>query len=735
MRSSSTQDVLAVLRMTGVTLLAWMMVGWTPDRLLPGFDAVLLFFPWLEEVQRNLGQSGAWGVMSFRPLGGAAFAATTGFPWLMQLPLALGVPAWVTVNLAVLVPQVLVGFFAWKVWTHAPCLTPEQAVPTHATPPPWFQQVACAVFFGFMPLVGWRMAHGHLNLLPALPATLAVVHVYLVGARRVTAVAGFLTVFCVVTALQQQSYQLLLYAVVFGTPLVLLHGGVSPARLGVTAACGLVAVLLAAPQLAVMVGYALSEDSARQLSGASVAFGYSVNHLKDWLGSLVLSLEWVKSTQDNPFFLHETNYPMGTLLALGVVVGARGRRGPLVVWLGLVVLVIMVASDVTPFSQMVTALVPGFHAFRVPARALIMVVPLGLALQLADHRAAAAPAPRHLLVTAAFALLVPFLPDVLVELVCVVAVASLLLPRLGLGVPQVMLVVGLAHVGATGQRMPPYLDAARASGLARILGDAVTAQAPDTLSSLERVYLKVQHDRLNLNTGMAAGLGSAVGYGHPARRYLELFHHATAAAHTPGAMVFIVELETVGTQWFLEMYNMGRVASPTAQGLGVATVLPNARAAWVPVLHHVVEDVGAVARWMAESHSGTRDWHATLLQSAGEETVTTSPECAAMRIQDVAGNGEHLWVTVEAHAPSCPLVFATNHLALLAATGTTTRGETIPLRTFVAYGALLGVVVPPEVTRVDVAPQLRHAVLFNALQAAGALLVLAAWVWRVRVRE
>ena len=51
---------------------------------------------------------------------------------------------------------------------------------------------------------------------------------------------------------------------------------------------------------------------------------------------------------------------------------------------------------------------------------------------------------------------------------------------------------------------------------------------------------------------------------------------------------------------------------------------------------------------------------------------------------------------------SCPLTVASNYAELLRAFGDAPGQVARPLRTFPAYGALLGVLVPPGVTRVTI---------------------------------
>ena len=158
---------------------------------------------------------------------------------------------------------------------------------------------------------------------------------------------------------------------------------------------------------------------------------------------------------------------------------------------------------------------------------------------------------------------------------------------------------------------------------------------------------------------------------------------------------------------------------------------PTAGAAWFSAGIEDDATVTDLARALLEGGDATHELVRRTLRVVRSDPALADPievpaGCAEAEVVALERGGDALRLEVRAAAP-CPLVLARNYGTTLTAWDPAGRRA---LRTFPAYGALLGILVPAGTTRVEVRP--RPWPPASGLLAAAAGLVVLAWAVRVR---
>lgn len=686
---------------------------------MSGYDAVMALLPMLRALVVARGDPSA---LAFRPelLGGVALRDTLGPQPLLLVPAALGASATSVLNFATFATQTLFAFFGQRTLGDLSVLL------GRGRPRPAYLVGSGLVFLAFAPFVGWRAGYGHLTLLVGLLPFLAALA--LVAASAVASLNRFLVAAATLTvavSLPFAGQQIVLYGAVFGLPLlaaVHVAGGRAPRFLAVPVLAALSGLLLAAPGLWPMLEHAWSSDALRELGGETVTYSYLTAGPLDWLTSLL----WLapEAGARKAIHLHESNVPFGPILLLLALVPRKGR--PLLVGLAVSAgLAVALASNLRPLSDLLLALVPPLRSFRVPTRALfpaLAVLPL-LALASLPTEASAARGRlllRSLLVGLGLAMALFFAPPPLREILAWgLAVATLVTMR---GVPTrvawlLPLIMGLAggSLGAFRQRLLPFPDAESRLAEARALGDAVKRHAPRLAAPLARVTLPVETQLLEAtpsaargigaNLAFAAGLASLDGYAFPQRRFVALVRALRGEPYSPNALLLRFREEYPPSRVLFQLYNVGHALTGTE---GVATVPPvrergpTAGAAWFPATVVVDPDLQAMAAallaWGDATHARARRELRVVRSDPALQGLPTSlaPACGEAIVHGAYGASGGLAIRVQTYAP-CLLVVALNYAESLEAVSASRR-----LRTFPAYGALLGIEVPPEATRIEI---------------------------------
>jgi hypothetical protein len=716
--------------------LTWLvLLGWRPPLAVFDHDGTSLFLlvaAHLKEV------AGDWNALLWRAdlLGGVKVRDTVGpFPPLGLLAgLGLG-PTAMLVGTTFLL-QAVFAFLGIRTATDlAHVWRGSRAAPNPLV------VVAGVWLCGFAPVLGWRVAHGHLSLMAGMVPFLAAV------ALLSAAASGTLGVVFVVAAAGATScgllftgHQMVFYGLVFGGPVLLglWWDGRRRGRLAAPVLALLGALCLALPSFWGVLCHALSSDSLRTLGGMSLAYSYLTSTPLDWITSLGWTREAVPLSRP-PILHHETNLPLGPVVALLALVPWRRARA-LAVGLGASVALGLAFSLRAPLvAEALLWLIPPLDSFRVPSRALLPALALVPILALAAALAAAPLRWRHAVPALLVALALLALPSLAREVVAwslVGAGALAVLRRPLLRAGAAALLVGLAGgaVGAFGERLPAFRDTDALLAQARALGEGARRGHPDLSSPLTRSRPRFTLAPFGANTAWSMGLSALDGYLFPNRRFVELVTALREHPYTAAAMLLRFP-ESYRSSWPLyRLFNVSSVVEgPDPEGrLHVGPFVETAGPAWFSATAAPVPSFEALARRLrAESDSLHDRAHEVVWVVDSDPFVAAAglgqlerARCDGGRVEaiETALGGQHVTVHVEPSS-SCPLTVAMSYDERLHATGRARDGGVRPLVTFPAYGALLGVWVPDGLERVDielVAPKLPLALAWRVL---GVLLV------------
>jgi hypothetical protein len=707
MSSEERGSALLVLSLGLLVPLVWLALGWRWHLLVGANDLSLLLVP---AMRRLLAVGGDFDAFLYDPawLGGSELRDILGALPLHRLLAAWPIDAVTLLNLSAFFAQLLYGFLAARS-AHALCCSMVPAADGGGAS--WPVQLLIGVLAAFAPIVAWRIAYGHLFILfgaLALPAACALV--LLVRAERLTITCTAVCLTAFAHALPHVGQQPVVYGALFGMPLLAAVTFAAAPRSHALRATGLLALACAAAllcSLPVVTGLwhqFAGSDLPRGLRARPVTYSYLVASARDWLGTLAWALPtWSGRPR---FEWHETNYPLGALV-LALALWPRRRLGlgvPIALALSLVLLLAF-SMDLRPLSSLLLWLVPPLRLFRVPARAalplLLALYPLLLGLLVARL-------PRRALrrdawiVPAALALCL--LPGLLRELaswaaVAFAVVAALRWPARAPSSPALLALLALGSALGFQARLLKFpTREALIDGPAR-LGEQIRRELPELQSPLVRT-VSAPDPRPN-NTLYALGLSSLSGYNLLNERMLRLYCALLGVPYQPGVSLISVDARS---GYFPKLAALYDIVAELDLRDGRLEPLPRSGS---PV-------------WFSEGfvERASFDELAARLDPRELQRITpiVSSDRAASALPRVdchsqphdipysTGPGPRI-VTVQLTAPrsaDCPLTIALNYSADFRARGRAAGGSWAMLRTYPAYGALLGVIVPREVRELEV---------------------------------
>jgi hypothetical protein len=729
MRSEERASAALLACVSLLVPLVWLGLGWRPDRLVGANDLSLLVLP---AIQRLLAVGGDFDAFLYDPswLGGSKLRDLFGALPIHRILAALPLDGITLLNISAFFAQTLYGFLAARsARALAQLLAPDRT-------PGLVALILVALCAAFAPLVGFRIGYGHLYILfgaLALPAATALLLLARTG--RLTLTCTVVAVLAFAHALPHVGLQPVVYGMIFGVPLLagVLFGvgapratwlrSTFPALLAALGALG-----LSLPVLAGLMRHFASGDAPRGFGGAPVTYSYLVATGRDWLGSLALGLDAAQSARE-AFTLHETNYPLGPVL-LGLLVFPRRLRGLALGALVSVALVLAFSMNAQPLSTLLLAL-PPLQMFRIPARAALplglALLPLLLALPLARLPARIAKTDAALLLAGlALCLVDGLVRESLLWLTLLGALVVALRPQWERFRPSAPALLGVLFVASTlafAERLLPFPTREALLETPAALGARVTAQIPELQSPLVRMAMEPELAPNNRLYGM--GLSSLSGYNLLNERFLRLYCALLGVPYQPS--ISLVALDP-GAPWFPKVAALYDIRARFARN-GRATTLARVSAGGAPawlgrdLVPYPTHD--ALVRAL--------DPETLLAHVAYVRTDTATRDLPAIAcdaptraLDPGTGPGPTL-VRVPlpgARRGLCPLVFSMNYTRDMEAVAERGTSRT-PLRTFPAYGALLGVLVPADATAVEIRLEPHRPAWSLAGAALGALALLA----------
>lgn len=235
--------------------------------------------------------------------------------------------------------------------------------------------------FTFMPILAWRINHGHLNILNGLLATAMCFYIPLIVRNNsITLMKWLLIILCLIHAVPFSSQQMLVYSIFFTSPFWISHLIFSIKQkkiksLGIVIFAIVFSVLCILPTLSLTLSYFLGSSSQRDIADISI-FSYIMPSIEYLTSSLGLSIDYIP-IKYNYFSHHEINYPIGWVLLLLTIVflfnnKANIKRISLLLFPLLYTIVF--SFDVFGLTSFLVKHISVLGAFRVPYRSMLILI-------------------------------------------------------------------------------------------------------------------------------------------------------------------------------------------------------------------------------------------------------------------------------------------------------------------------------------------------------------------------
>ena len=738
-----TQDLLTYLAGVVVSVLTWLLIlGWAPHLMIPGHDGTGLDLPYMGELARV---NGEWTKLLYRGswLGGMKMLEVTGLSWCLPFLTRLGFAPYAVLNGFVFFIQSIYAYLGIKgvsslltLWRAQPIILP------------WRLRLPLVWLFAFAPVIGWRLCYGHSTVAMASQFFISIL------TSLLAAMAGTSTVFLAListwvayTCFQSSMQQPILYAVVFGAPILLglfwsefqkefvaASNEKLPlqfllrrwlAILGKTFIPTVTGLLLALDTFSLVLLQSSSGDSARSVQSGSVTYSYLTGEMGDWLGSLLWTLDTFQSDRAE-MMRHEVNYPLGPLLLVFILLFPWQKYWKVAVGLGVsLFLTIAFSNHVGWIADGLIGLIPPLNYFRVPTRsALVIAMTLPIyatasLLNACDLRRLQLGFREVLFCLGALAMLVS-LPPVGREVLLWAGVLAVVGSYLFFEYRQysqnkqngqkwmvapwcLILMLGVGSVLAFGERRLPFFDAEKTLAESAKIHDHLVAQVPELSSPLTRAYLNFVLPVFGNNTGMVLGISSISGYGFPLRRFLQVVAALEGVPYEPTTVNLNIPLDQPKFQILRQLYNVKYDLSVLpSQEIGVTAETNTMGPAWfVDTLEPVETFEGLVGKLQNSSQVKTtgfliRDESAI---PSGLLQWPHQPSCRDAQVVNVATDsaGQSLNFQLKTEA-DCPLIISTNYVSRWSAF-LLENGIKKSLSVFPIDGALTGVLVPRGTSR------------------------------------
>ena len=742
-RTRELRDLRYLIEIALAIVGTWLLLGWSFDRPITQGDGSVLVVPYIQSAL----QSGAdWSdhLYRFGLIGGSKMHEFGGTMPIVQVSSILGLSTTSTVNVITIFVQLCFGFLGLKtvqslvtVWSGQPRVLS-------------FAERLTAIWgASFAPLIGWRLAVGHENLLIGLlPVVSTVALLCSARARSLTITSLLFAAFAVFNGITGLGAQTVLYSVVFASPFVLVLVLDLPkasrwSRAHWIAVAALTAgVLVALPRLSVMIGHAFSDDASRALT-EPVTYSFGEGRWIDWLTSIPWTSYFAR-TWGGAASLHEHNYPVGPWIVLLLGLWPRSApRTPLLALAAGCVLAIAFANDLWPISSGLLAIVPPLEAFRVPARAalpLLVFVPV-----FAMAATWARPVGPHeggrmrwlgVVVGLCVVVLGSHVPPLARETVAwlgAIGLAVTIRVAPSRSIRWVLPVLAAFGVVSFAARFPRELAVDPIEQGPHKLHDSVRAHAPLLRSALDRIEIAQPRPPYQMSMAWAANLPALDGVWYPPRRFLDLLGALNGRPLPPTTCVFQLT-EDPSFPILQQLYNVKYIVAFQRGRGGLTPLPPTPGAAWFPTRVALIDDPRAMASQLHANAAAVPDLVRTTawLLPRDRAAFEIVEACTRARLTSVETDWRGQSATFEVESPAeCPLIVATNYISNFRATaiveGTPRSAEVFPIDV-----ALTAIMVPRGSSRVVLEPHADPPWWSRVASIVGLLLALGAAVMVTR---
>ncbi len=239
----------------------------------------------------------------------------------------------------------------------------------------------------------------------------------------------------------------------------------------------------------------------------------------------------------------------------------------------------------------------------------------------------------------------------------------------------------------------------------RLLPPAVSFQTIDQLDTMRKqllqaypaLYLPFIRNEVDLawigggvNTAYWMGLSSLDGYWPPTRRFLELLEALEGKKLPKTTMYFKMSQYPTAYPYLSRLYNLKYQIHLTGNQLQVRPLDTHGESAWFGAEMIRASSYEEIAQWI-KANEKDLNRKIALMSSDAFDTKKNIEECVHSKVVSIQGTYRTQRAVVETQSSAdCPLVVAANFSEVLIV-----RNESKQiLKTFPAYGALLGIWVP-----------------------------------------
>jgi hypothetical protein len=734
--SNNRQQLILLFALLLLIPFTWfILLGWLPGKLIPQKDYLELGLIYQREFSRVMGD---WEQLLFWPGlgGGVKVHDITGSLPIAQMMAYLQVDLVTAANVQAMFIQTLFAYLCTCCAMRLP-----QVLSGNREGQTGSVIILAGLMFAFLPIVAWRIPHGHDNIIIGLFTLLCFLVLML---DEIAKKRSFLTVsICVLTlchTLPYNSFQLIHYSVLFGAPIVLgILFAQADTPLGtriqwtlLPMAVFLVALLISLPKLYGILTNGLGDESSRAV-GSNVVYSYTTATWQDWMTSLTWSADFLPANR-GVVFHHEVNYPLGPIVLLLLLAKPglplfRSVSGLLVSLL----MALFLSLNVEPISTFMINTVPLLESFRVPARAILPFIVvtsiLGVAV-LFDLASCFDPGPeisryngkwRYLFGVLLVVIGTALNDSVINEVLLILSVVLLFFYRGRIPRNAPLFVIALfagAAVAAFKERSEvPLADPITEATIAPIR-DSIYKEAPELRFPLNRVHTNRGMQGTGLNSHFFWGISSLFSYWFPLERYSKLVMTLEGVPYRPTQSTFLNQPTADGFETLNRLFNVGweltfenneyrveRFGSPFGKAWLSSTI--SAYETWEDLSTALISNTDSQELILLSSDNKTQ----------GIDSTTSSCQIKQAPIVAISDFPYRIDLSV---AGECYLTVSMNFTNILLATDQNGR----ELRSFPAYGSLLGIVIDTDVRTVWIEPTPTLIPGSSGIQIMGLLLAL-----------
>ena len=715
------------------TWIAWFK--WDSSLALAGHHAATVLMPFLPDL---ILASGDWRQLLYRPdiLGGIDLTNITGILPITQGLAATGYSLTGSLNGTFLGLQILITYLCVRatfdlafVWA-----SEQGEIVTRKPHQLVLVAILTTIICGFSPVLMWRISHGQASLLAGLSIFVGALASVVAAARKrpsLLLMTSVLIGFC--HGFQSSGLQLVLYSLLFGSPILVgLAWGLDPKqepsiekrlirRLLPSMLCGLIALCIASPVLRLMSESVINSRMIQGRLGSKLIYASVTSEWRDWLQSLFWTLHFQLSSR-TPNLLHETNYPLGPLLLTLALIPWHIKRWQLGRSLGVGVCLsliwgISLAVRAEPLATWLLALIPPLGWFTIPMRA---VLPFLMTLPVLGIAALMIRLPWSLRLRGMWPLLlVPLVwnatqgtRECLFWAMMLIMIILFYTKRTRwVALSTILSLLALGTLFASEERYVTPWPAEEIQTQSQHIGEIAQKLIPELNNPLNRIISSIEAPIIEYNSHYLMQLSSLDGSWIPNPRFLTLFHALNQHTHKLVTTEIKLQEESAGFPVLQALYNI--CANLTIEGtlLNARRVASCDRAAWFSRRLEKLSSIQNLADTLTYRIKNKIDIRATALLNENDPIWLSKrrwPEadCTSAKVSQVHAQPHQQKILLDVVADqACPLTVSSNFTEILAATRVDENGRLEPLDLFPVYGSLIGMVVPPGISRILIEPR------------------------------